>query len=792
MRILLVEDDSVLADRLVDCLTSQRYVVDAIADGQTAESYALATAYDLIITDVGLPGLDGIALCERLRHQGCKTPILLMTAKDAPAERVRGLDAGADDHLIKPLNLDEFLARVRALLRRGEVTPDTLLAVGPLRLDPASCQVAYSDTPLKLTPKEYSLLELFMRHPERVFSRAHLVEHLWSFDDPPLEDSVKAHIKGLRRKLKDVGAADWIENVYGIGYRFSPYLLPQSQTHTPTPPLSTASSPLSPPPPLSSPTYPPTHPPIHLSTPSLEQAFQQSMQGLWSKYQNVMTQRLAVLNQAATAIQTNALTSDLQAEAAQAAHKLAGVLGMFDRDEGTTLARQLETLLEGDTWQAVPPLVAQLTSSLNLQPPTNSEEPSDADVLLLVSSDVALGPQMQEIGQAAAYRWVQVLSPDQAQSQLQHHRVVGVVIDIAAASEWASSLAFLQHLAAQPRPVPALALIATDSLVDRVALARTGLQRLLIKPVTPAQLWEVTHQVLQRQRATTAQVLVVDDDPLVTQALRPLLEPWGMSVTGLNNPQQFWPVLTATAPDLLILDVAMPQFSGIDLCQAVRTDPHWQNLPILFLTAHRDADTVQQVFRAGADDYISKPIVGPELLTRVLNRLERNRFLQGLAKRDRATGLPNYPHSQRQLTQLIETAHAHKTPLSLALIHLSDLRPVTVQYGPDAGQRLLQTWGQCFQALLPRNETLGYWDNGDFVIGLPELTTAEAHDYLGPLLSALRRQIVALPTGERIQPDFELAVVGYPEDGLSLQRLYQSAVTQAQRSQVSVIHGPAD
>ncbi|PSN05839.1 multi-component transcriptional regulator, partial [filamentous cyanobacterium CCT1] len=232
MRILLVEDDSVLADRLVDCLTSQRYVVDAIADGQTAESYALATAYDLIITDVGLPGLDGIALCERLRHQGCKTPILLMTAKDAPAERVRGLDAGADDHLIKPLNLDEFLARVRALLRRGEVVPDTLLAVGPLRLDPASCQVAYSDTPLKLTPKEYSLLELFMRHPERVFSRAHLVEHLWSFDDPPLEDSVKAHIKGLRRKLKDVGAADWIENVYGIGYRFSPDIPPASgQTH---------------------------------------------------------------------------------------------------------------------------------------------------------------------------------------------------------------------------------------------------------------------------------------------------------------------------------------------------------------------------------------------------------------------------------------------------------------------------------------------------------------------------------------------------------------------------------
>ncbi|PSN76859.1 hypothetical protein C8B47_25110 [filamentous cyanobacterium CCP4] len=495
-----------------------------------------------------------------------------------------------------------------------------------------------------------------------------------------------------------------------------------------------------------------------------------------------MAQRLEVLDRAADAVEANSLTPKLQTEAAHAAHKLAGVLGMFDRNEGTALARQLETLLEGDTWNEVPPLVKQLAASLNLQPQPDSVEPSDADVLLLVSSDVALGPQIQEMGQAAAYRWVQVPSPDQAQRQLQNHRVVGVVVDITAASEWASSLAFLQHLAAQPRPLPSLALIATDSLVDRVALARTGLQRLLIKPVTLAQLWEETQQVLQRHRATTAQVLVVDDDPLVTQALRPLLEPWGMGVTGLNNPQQFWQVLTATAPDLLILDVAMPQFNGIDLCQAVRTDPHWQNLPILFLTAHRDADTVQQVFRAGADDYISKPIVGPELLTRVLNRLERNQFLQGLAKRDRATGLPNYPQSQRQLTQLIENAHAHKTPLSLALIHLSDLRPVIVQYGHDAGQRLLQTWGQCFQSLLRGSETLGYWDNGDFVIGLPELTPTEAQDYLGPLLAALRRQIVALPTGERIQPDFELAVVSYPDDGLSLQRLYQSAVTQAQRS----------
>ena len=767
MRILLIEDDEILADRLVESLTHQQYVVDAIADGNDGLEYALSAAYDLIISDVRLPGMDGITLCRHLREANCATPILLMTAKDAPDERIRGLDAGADDHLTKPLNLEELQARVRALLRRGEVATETVLEAGPLRLDPISCQITYADAPLKLTPKEYSLLELFLRSPNRVFSRSHIIEHLWSFDDPPLEDSVKAHIKGLRRKLKQVGAADWIENVYGIGYRFTPQL--DAVTHS-----ETAS--------VMNPSQIDLSPAASAHSADVEPTFQASMAGLWDKYQGLMTQRVNALTQAADAIPAGHLTPELQAEATKAAHKLAGVLGMFELDDGSDRAREIEKLLElgtAEALQQVPPQVQQLIDRIQVHPSEAIVEViPETGYSLLISPDGALAEALQNMGQATDIVWKHAQSMAEAEVTIQQASPALVVLDIAAASMWVPSLNLLRRLSTQTPSLPTLALTTTDSLIDRVAIAQAGIQQQLTKPVTAAQVWEVATQLHQQNRGLTAQILVVDDDPLIIKALRPLLEPWGMGVTGLEKPSRFWELLNLTHPDLLILDVEMPEFSGIELCQAVRTDPAWQNLPVLFLTAHRDTDTVQQVFRAGADDFICKPIVGPELLTRVLNRLERNRLLQTLSHQNALTGLPNYSRSKQALSHMLETALTRSLPLSLALVRLSDLSAMNVQHGHDAGNATLKTWGQCFQALSQNQEAMGYWGNGEFVVGLPELTQAEAQDYLEPLWQSLRRQIVTLPTGERIQPAFEWAIATYPTDGHTLQVLYQSAAVR--------------
>jgi len=220
VKILLVEDDDRIAEALAEALTDQHYVVDVADDGQAGWELAEAFHYDLIILDWMLPKLNGVHLCQRLRQKGYSMPVLMLTAKDSSTDKVIGLDAGADDYVVKPFDLKELMARIRALLRRGTAILPPVLEWENLRLDPSNCEVTYKGLPMHLTPKEYRILELFLRNFHRVFHRSEILERLWSFDEPPGEETVKVHIRSLRQKLKLAGAAvDFIETVYGLGYR---------------------------------------------------------------------------------------------------------------------------------------------------------------------------------------------------------------------------------------------------------------------------------------------------------------------------------------------------------------------------------------------------------------------------------------------------------------------------------------------------------------------------------------------------------------------------------------------
>ncbi|PSM49612.1 DNA-binding response regulator [Chroococcidiopsis sp. CCALA 051] len=220
MRILLVEDDERLAKALAEALTDQHYVVDIATDGQAGWEFVEICPYDLLILDVMLPKQDGIGLCQKLRQSKHSMPILMLTARDTSSDKVMGLDAGADDYVVKPFDLQELMARIRAHLRRGNSSLPLVLEWEHLRLNPNTCEATYNGQLLHLTPKEYRILELFMRHSHRTFNRSEILDRLWSFDEPPAEETVKVHIRSLRQKLRAAGAAaNFIETVYGLGYR---------------------------------------------------------------------------------------------------------------------------------------------------------------------------------------------------------------------------------------------------------------------------------------------------------------------------------------------------------------------------------------------------------------------------------------------------------------------------------------------------------------------------------------------------------------------------------------------
>jgi len=221
MRILLVEDEIKMARAVRRGLEQEGYGVDVVADGDEALFRATEQDYDAIVLDVMLPGRDGFEVCRTLREGGRWAPVLMLTARDAVEDRVSGLDAGADDYLGKPFSLAELLARLRALVRRGGIERPTELLVDDLRLDPASRRVWRGETEIALSPKEFALLETFMRRPGEVLSRLQLIEHAWDFAYENRSNVVDVYVRYLREKVDRPFGRSSIETVRGAGYRLN-------------------------------------------------------------------------------------------------------------------------------------------------------------------------------------------------------------------------------------------------------------------------------------------------------------------------------------------------------------------------------------------------------------------------------------------------------------------------------------------------------------------------------------------------------------------------------------------
>jgi DNA-binding response OmpR family regulator len=219
VRVLLIEDNRRLSDSLRITLEEDGYAVDVAYDGLDGEEMGLVPSYDILILDIMLPGKDGLEVCRELRDRHITTPILMLTARDALDDRVLGLDSGADDYLVKPFEVDELRARLRALLRRDSSSKSGVLQVADLILDPAAHTVQRAGRPIELTAKEFSLLEYFLRHPNHLVTREKVEEHLWSYDHVIASNVVDVYVRRLRNKIDDPSEVKLLETLRGAGYR---------------------------------------------------------------------------------------------------------------------------------------------------------------------------------------------------------------------------------------------------------------------------------------------------------------------------------------------------------------------------------------------------------------------------------------------------------------------------------------------------------------------------------------------------------------------------------------------
>lgn len=285
-----------------------------------------------------------------------------------------------------------------------------------------------------------------------------------------------------------------------------------------------------------------------------------------------------------------------------------------------------------------------------------------------------------------------------------------------------------------------------------------------------------------------AKVMVVDDDKLASRLVRTLLEPWGLQVTILNDPQRLWEELEAVMPDLLVLDVQMPDTNGIELCQIIRNNPRWAWLPILFLTAQRDAETIQSVFAAGGDDYVSKPVVAPELITRIFNRLERARLLREQAETDTLTGLPNRQRSSQDIDKFIHLASQYQQPFSLAVVTLDKLSQINRDYGHRLGDQMLRKLAHVLHHELRSEDIVSRWNGAEFIVGMYGINRGEGTDWLAEVLESFRQIEFSISDIEsnqnKIYNTFSAGVVQYPEDGKNIQSLYKQAVSVLEQAKM--------
>jgi len=532
---------------------------------------------------------------------------------------------------------------------------------------------------------------------------------------------------------------------------------------------------------------------------------------LWESRRDGFAERVRCVEVAVLALLDGTLTEPLRSEAEREAHRLAGALGTYGVPGGSELAREVEeglTLNRLDVENA--PHLAELVLALGREvergPARTAPSGETAPVargrqgavevtgeltqapILLVTGDSGLAQRLADEG---TLRGVVVRAAHDEAGALEtadRHNPAAAVLDLGPGRPDPALLALLESLSQRRAEIPAIALYSGDDLEGRVVLARLGVAGVLPRAATPTSVWDSIERALAHRELARSRIVALDDDPSILDAVQALLEPEGMEVVGVQDPDALWELLRAAPPDLIVLDVDLPMLSGIDVCRVLRADPRFRELPVLFLSARTDGESLGNMFEAGADDYVAKPIVPSELVGRIRNRVARARLLRELADRDALTGIPNRRKVSAELARLLLLAARYEQPLCVAILDIDLFKAVNDRHGHVAGDAVLRAMGGLLQRAFRGEDAVGRWGGEEFMVGMYGAASEDAVRRLEDLLERFSGLELPAPDGTIARATFSGGVAQYPTDAIDLKELYRAADAALYRAKT---HGRA-
>ena len=514
---------------------------------------------------------------------------------------------------------------------------------------------------------------------------------------------------------------------------------------------------------------------------------------LWERHKDTNIERLAVLEQTAIALLEDRLDEPLRKRAGTEAHQLAVSAGTFGLLQGARLAREAAYLLQnGQHLQQREVLrLSELSVSLRQELERGPLEGSaalvaeNAILCLMVSGDADLAERLVFEGVAQGVETVLAMDAAEAQAEIADRRPDAVLLDLSVLGDSERATGFLEELLNGQPDLPVLVLADEYAVIGRVDVARLGGRGFLRKTSAAQTIMDTVAHVVSQQQRSGARIMIVDADAARLASVQSALRSEGMTVTALEDPLRFWEVLEERVPDLLILDVALSEASGPELSRALRNDPRWAPLPVIFLTAAADADTVTQLFAAGADDCISGPRPGPALVTRITNRLERTRALKRVADVDPLTGAASQRKVREVATQFFRLAGRHGQPVCTAMLDIDQLTQLNTVFGYAAGDRALRRVSEALLQTFRGEDIVARWESDAFLVVTYGMRRMEGVHRLAEVLEQIRHEEFGAGTGTPSAITMSAGVAQYPEDGTQLSALVRAAaeaLTAARKS----------